>query len=138
MARHIASGIDALTSIVSMLGNIDHSAGVGENTARLYGGILNSIRGIAEMAMAFDPTSMEIGIDAEGRRVLVSRDDEGSWVCYDDNGETLPFSRPFGDPVDQDKVRHELDSAKTIPEVEAVVRRHSRFDAVVTVFRHED
>lgn len=37
----------ALRSILSLLGNVDHSRGGGENAARVYGGMLESIREIA-------------------------------------------------------------------------------------------
>jgi hypothetical protein len=37
----------ALRTIVQLLGNVDHSRGGGENTARVYGGMLEDIRTIA-------------------------------------------------------------------------------------------
>lgn len=41
----------ALRSITSLIGNVDHSKGGGENTARVYGEMLNDIRGIADFAV---------------------------------------------------------------------------------------
>ncbi len=42
----------ALTFIRDFMGNVDHSSGGGENTARLYGGMLMSIKKIAEKTIA--------------------------------------------------------------------------------------
>jgi hypothetical protein len=44
--------LEALKDITSLLGNVDHSRGGGENTARLYGGMLESIRELAGAAIA--------------------------------------------------------------------------------------
>lgn len=44
--------LEALKGILSLLGNVDHSKGGGENTARLYGGMLESIREIASEVIA--------------------------------------------------------------------------------------
>ncbi len=43
---------DALTSILGLLGNVDHSIGNGANSAKYRGDLLNSIRAIAKEATA--------------------------------------------------------------------------------------
>jgi hypothetical protein len=44
----------ALSGITLLIGNVDHSAGGGENTARMYGVMLNDIRDMSERAL--EPT----------------------------------------------------------------------------------
>lgn len=54
-ARLIAAApelLAALSAITTLMGNVDHSRGGGENTARLYGGMLESIREVAGAAIA--------------------------------------------------------------------------------------
>lgn len=43
---------EALAAILGLLGNVDHSKGGGENAARLYGGMLMSIKELASPALA--------------------------------------------------------------------------------------
>jgi hypothetical protein len=43
-----------IASILSLLGNVDHSRGGGENAARVYGGMLESIRTLATEALKTD------------------------------------------------------------------------------------
>lgn len=46
--------ISTAVAILQMIGNVDHSAGGGENTARVYGGMLNDIRTLLEQAVEAD------------------------------------------------------------------------------------
>lgn len=43
---------EALAGMLSLLGNVDHSRGSGENAARLYGQMLNDFRGMATKALS--------------------------------------------------------------------------------------
>jgi hypothetical protein len=43
-SREIQSLRSKLDGILSLIGNVDHSRGGGENTARMYGQMLNDIR----------------------------------------------------------------------------------------------
>lgn len=41
-----------LEAIRALLGNVDHSVGGGSNTARMYGQMLNDIRGLADSGLS--------------------------------------------------------------------------------------
>lgn len=43
--------VDALQSISALIGNVDHSIGHGERSAKMRGGLLNDIRSIANKAL---------------------------------------------------------------------------------------
>ena len=51
----LRQAIDALRVINGMIGNVDHSVGNGENSARVRGGLLNDFREIsAAVLTAYD------------------------------------------------------------------------------------
>ena len=54
----LRQAIDALRVINGMIGNVDHSVGNGENSARVRGGLLNDFREIsAAVLTAYDKRS---------------------------------------------------------------------------------
>lgn len=52
VVRPASDGLALANLIVALTGNVDHSRGGGENTARLYGGMLNDIRDAAHKLIA--------------------------------------------------------------------------------------
>lgn len=117
---------DALAAIMSIMGNIDHTQGHGENSARMRGGMLQSIREIVEQASAFDRDAMRLRIDdLHGNRSFIPHAG-GRWQAINVMGDELSMSYPLGSPVDVKALSDALDAATTIHEATAIVMKAAR------------